>query len=76
MLMDLIGLHLRESLQGEGCPVCRSLDNFERSVIENILYEGVNGQSLRWKFKEKLGVEERDYSEVEGKIHYYLNFEK
>jgi len=54
--MDLIGLHLREGLRGYGCPVCRGLDKFERGVIENILYEGVNDPSLRRKFRESLGL--------------------
>ena len=28
------------------------------------------------RLREKLGVEERDYSSVEEKVRYYLNFKK
>lgn len=54
--MDLIGIHLRESIEAAGCPVCRNLEGFERGIIENILYEGVNDPGIRERFRKSLGL--------------------
>jgi len=53
--MDLIGVRIRRAF-GEGCPVCRLLEEYEDSEIETILYEHVNDPEVRRKFKESLGL--------------------
>lgn len=54
--MDLIGIYLREAVEGGGCPVCRLLEKFEEDEIGTILYEHVNDPTVREEFKKSLGL--------------------
>ncbi|ASJ09339.1 hypothetical protein A3L11_08895 [Thermococcus siculi] len=54
--MDLVGIYIREAFEGEGCPVCRTLQRFEEEEIGTILYEHVNDPAVREQFKASLGL--------------------